>query len=119
MQVIEYSSHWNWKLANKTFFTTIRKNSSKYRLGDTFKHVFKDFEVEAELVKIEVRRWSDFTEFEIKIVDVNGQVLYQNSIQLDQNSFRFTIPIELKSGIYIVNVQNAKNEGIQTLVISQ
>jgi monoterpene epsilon-lactone hydrolase len=62
---------------------------------------------------------ADFTEFEINIADVNGQVLYQNSIQLDQNSFRFTIPIELKSGIYIVNVQNAKNEGIQTLVISQ
>lgn len=67
MQQIDYSSHWNWKLANKSFFTTIRLNSSKYRQGEIYKHVFKDFSVEAALVKIDVRRWNDFSEFELAL----------------------------------------------------
>ena len=67
MQQIDYSSHWNWKLANKSFFTTIRLNSSKYRLGEIYKHVYKDFAVEAALVKIDVRRWNDFSEFELAL----------------------------------------------------
>jgi len=67
MTIIKYKQNWNWKLCNKKYFTTIRKKSNIYEVGNKYLHQFIDFEVIGILVKKESRLWNEFNDFELSL----------------------------------------------------
>jgi acetyl esterase/lipase len=70
-------------------------------------------------INIKNLNFSELGRYQIEIADISGVLHYQNDVSIDASIFRFALPLELKSGIYFVQVKNEKSSTVQTLVISQ